>query len=141
MASRDEPEGHDTASKARTPMDAPAVLDVESHEGKSIVARLCPLLFVVFRDIIQKFRNSRLHDDQKMPTSISLQRSVERLRLWSDGYQICAGGQDINFISSGRLKRATIEVLVSISDTLLESMCLLLSRCTRTGYCVYLANA
>lgn len=138
MESLNEQDGYDPAAKVRLFLDALAVLDEKPLDEESIVARLCSLLLVVFRDIIQKFTDSKVHTDKKAPVSISLQRSLDRLKLWSDGYRICAGHQDVNFIKSGRLRRATIEVLVSISDALLESMCSLLGRWTQTGYCLFI---
>ncbi|KAJ4024436.1 hypothetical protein NW766_000672 [Fusarium irregulare] len=122
MESLNERDGYDPAAKVRLFLDALAVLNERPLDEESIVARLCSLLLVVFRDIIQKLTDSKLHTDGKAPVSISLQRSLDRLRLWSDGYRICAGDQDVNFIKSRRLRRTTIEVLVSISDTLLERL-------------------
>ena len=128
MESLNERDGYDPAAKVRLFLDALAVLDEKPLDEESIVVRLCSLLLVVFRDLIQKFTDSKLQPDEKAPISISLQRSLDRLKLWTDGYRICAGDQDVNFIKSRRLKRATIEVLVSISDTLLESKFLLPGR-------------
>ncbi|KAJ4136362.1 hypothetical protein NW768_003974 [Fusarium equiseti] len=122
MENLNERDGYDPAAKIRLFLDALAVLDEKPLDEESIVARLCSLLLIVFRDIIQKFTDSKLHADEKVPVSISLQRSLDRLKLWSDGYRICAGDQDVNFIKSRRLRRAAIEVLVSISDTLLERL-------------------
>ncbi|CAG7565685.1 unnamed protein product [Fusarium equiseti] len=118
MESLNEQDGYDPAAKVRLFLGALAAHFVE----ESIVARLCSLLLVVFRDIIQKLTDSNLHADEKAPVCISLQRSFDRLKLWSDGYRICAGDQDVNFIKSGRLRHATIEVLASISDALLERL-------------------
>ncbi|KAI1057224.1 hypothetical protein LB507_001649, partial [Fusarium sp. FIESC RH6] len=122
MESLNERDGYDPAAKVRLFLDALAVLNERPLDEESIVARLCSLLLVVFRDIIQKLTDSKFLADGKAPVSISLQRSLDRLRLWSDGYRICAGDQDVNFIKSRRLRRTTIEVLVSISDTLLERL-------------------
>jgi hypothetical protein len=115
-------DAYDAASKVRLFLDTLAVLDGKPPNEESLVARLCSSLLLVFHDTIQRVDGSKLPEEEDKPSvSISLRRSLDRLRLWSDGYGICTGDQDVNFSKSRRLRRATTETLINISDTVLES--------------------
>lgn len=118
-----EKQSYDPELKVQLLLDALAALGEKPVEEGSLIARLCSLLIIVFGDTIQKLGSTKVSKQEDRPSaSLSLQRSFDRLRLWSDNYGICAGEQDTSFSKSRHLRRTTTEILTSISDTVLESM-------------------
>ncbi|QPC79279.1 hypothetical protein HYE68_010031 [Fusarium pseudograminearum] len=118
-----EKQSYDPALKVQLFLDALAALGERPVEEGSLIARLCSSLIIVFGDTIQKLGSTKVSKQEDRPSdSLSIQRSFDRLRLWSDNYGICAGDQDTNFSKSRRLRRATTEILTSISDTVLERL-------------------
>ncbi|CAG1965751.1 unnamed protein product [Fusarium graminearum] len=118
-----EKQSYDPELKVQLLLDALAALGEKPVEEGSLIARLCSLLIIVFGDTIQKLGSTKVSKQEDRPSaSLSLQRSFDRLRLWSDNYGICAGEQDTSFSKSRHLRRTTTEILTSISDTVLERL-------------------
>ncbi|QPC61944.1 hypothetical protein HYE67_004175 [Fusarium culmorum] len=117
-----EKQSYDPALKVQLFLDALAALGERPVEEGSLIARLCSSLIIVFGDTIQNLGSTKVSKQDRPSASLSLQRSFDRLRLWSDNYGICAGEQDTNFSKSRRLRHATTEILTSISDTVLERL-------------------
>lgn len=71
--------GYNPASKVQLFRDALAVLKDKPIDDQRIVPCLCSLLLVVFRDIIERLRDSKIHENDNTPARTSLQRSLDRL--------------------------------------------------------------
>ncbi|OHE91464.1 hypothetical protein CORC01_13236 [Colletotrichum orchidophilum] len=90
--------------------------------GASLVARLTKDTIAVFQYINRSIVDGAKAGLESQPYSVSLGRSLDRLRLWSDGYRISSGGFDDIFEQSSRLRRATLKILSSIGLTLTERL-------------------
>lgn len=118
---------YDTASIIQLFLQSSLAVDVVPHE-EGLVAQLCSETIDVFQNIIAQLHTSigaeaeersEEHDDREV--RISLKRSCNRLMLWSDGYGIGAGKFDETFAKSQKLRRATLKILISVSETLFTS--------------------
>ncbi|KAK1543819.1 hypothetical protein CPAR01_04452 [Colletotrichum paranaense] len=105
----------DTNYLIRLFLDTPA--EETPHVGASLVARLAEGTIAVFRDIQKSPIDDVKGDSESEPYLVSLGRSSDRLRLWSDGYGISSGASDDLFERSSRLRGATLEILSSIAST------------------------
>ncbi|KAK1671438.1 hypothetical protein BDP55DRAFT_752919 [Colletotrichum godetiae] len=92
------------------------------HVGASLVARLTDGTITVFQDINKLLIDRAKGIPESHAYAISLGRSSDRLRLWSDGYGISSGASDDIFERSSRLRGATLEILCSIGSTLTERL-------------------
>ncbi|KAJ4256721.1 hypothetical protein NW762_008817 [Fusarium torreyae] len=121
----EEPSGqraHSSASDIPVIPDVPSPSAARNHpREKSLVARLCCESLDVFQAIIKLFKASIYVAIFEEKALISFRRSLDRLQLWSDDYGICAGRQDANLAKSTSLRRATLKILISISEILFEN--------------------
>lgn len=109
----------DTNYLIRLFLDTPA--EATPHVGASLVARLAAGTMAVFQDIQKGPIDGVERDSESQSYLVSLGRSSDRLRLWSDGYGISSGASDDLFERSSRLRGATLEILSSIGLVLTES--------------------
>ena len=89
-------------------------------EERSLIAQLCAESINLFRAILRRLERDKT-DARAEEVHTSLQRSLGRLILWSDGYGIATGRLDEVFSTSQDVRRATQKIIVSISRTLVES--------------------
>ncbi|KXH30990.1 hypothetical protein CNYM01_11380 [Colletotrichum nymphaeae SA-01] len=109
----------DTNYLIRLFLDTPA--EETPHVGASLVARLAEGTIAVFQGIQTSSIDGVKGNPESQSNFVSLGRSFDRLRLWSDGYGISSGASDDLFERSSRLRGATLEILSSIGLTLTES--------------------
>lgn len=109
----------DTNYLIRLFLDTPA--EETPHVGASLLARLAEGTIAVFQDIQKSPIDGVKGDSESQSYLVSLGRSSDRLRLWSDGYGISSGASDDLFERSSRLRGATLEILSSIGLTLIDS--------------------
>ena len=93
----------------------------DGPEEKSLVARLCAESITAFRAIVKHLLERQEATSESRKAYTSLQRSLSRLILWSDGYGVAAGKLDEVFTKSQDVRRATLSILASIGRTLVES--------------------
>ncbi|KAK7443092.1 hypothetical protein Landi51_09295 [Colletotrichum acutatum] len=118
MSSLRDEEAVDTNYLIRLFLDAPA--EETPHVGASLIARLAEGTIAVFQDIQKTPIDEVKGNFETRSYLVSLGRSSDRLRLWSDGYGISSGGSDDLFEQSSRLRGARLEVLSSVELTLTE---------------------
>lgn len=118
-------EAYDAATIVHRFLNASSAEGIPPHE-ESLVTRLCGETIVVFQGITKHLqRHSATGEEGNNDVReavISLQRSYNRLKLWSDGYGICTGQLDDTFAKSQKLRGATLKILASIGEALCTSM-------------------
>ncbi|KAK1447234.1 hypothetical protein CMEL01_09073 [Colletotrichum melonis] len=119
MSSLRDEEAVDTDYLLRLFLDTPA--KETPRAGASLVARLAEGTIAVFQDIQKSPVDGVKGSPESLSCLVSLGRSSDRLRLWSDGYGISSGASDDIFERSSRLRGATLEILSSIGVTLTET--------------------
>ncbi|KAI0184988.1 hypothetical protein EV127DRAFT_442655 [Xylaria flabelliformis] len=94
--------------------------DNQKPDERTLTARLCGESLELFRELLKISTNAR----NSTPDSdyVSLQRSFERLKLWSDGYGVAAGRLDQVFSKSHMLRTATLKLLGSLATTLTDRL-------------------
>lgn len=100
--------------------------DVESSptgvEERSHLAQLCSEAILLFQIILKTLPANGDSVSKKGRTmEISLKRSYERMKMWSDENGVVDGGLDATLAASRDLQRDTLKYIVSISQTLTES--------------------
>lgn len=93
----------------------------EYLEERSRVAQICEECLFLLQTSLKNFGASRLSlsADQKL-IKISLQRSLGRLKLWSDEHSIPEGGIDSILAESSFLEHNVLKILTSIGEILTE---------------------
>ncbi|KAI0554262.1 hypothetical protein F4679DRAFT_527697 [Xylaria curta] len=94
--------------------------DNQKPDERTLAAQLCGESLELFRELLKisiNERNSTSDSDY-----VSLQRSFERLKLWSDGYGVAAGCLDKVFLKSHMLRTAALKLLGSLATTLTDRL-------------------
>ncbi|KAI1739983.1 hypothetical protein F4680DRAFT_420875 [Xylaria scruposa] len=94
--------------------------DNQKPDERTLTARLCGESLELFRELLKISTNERSSTSD--PDYVSLQRSFERLKLWSDGYGVAAGRLDKVFSKSHMLRTAALKLLGSLATTLTDRL-------------------
>ncbi|KAF5560729.1 ankyrin repeat [Fusarium phyllophilum] len=88
-------------------------------ENKSVTARLCDAALRFYKELL---RHVSKHLDVPKLVRMSLQRTYSLMVLWSDGYGVREGDLDDILAKSRNIRRATLKILSSIANTLLDNL-------------------
>ncbi|RDW87378.1 hypothetical protein BP5796_03072 [Coleophoma crateriformis] len=115
--------------KAQETYDATSIirfLEATSHneeppDERSLASRLCAECLTLF-EVLMKTVLKREDPTITKSRKIGLERSLSRLKLWSDGYEVLRGDLDDILERSSKLRTATLELLGSIGSTLTDRL-------------------
>ncbi|KAF4474657.1 Ankyrin repeat [Fusarium agapanthi] len=88
-------------------------------EDKSVTARLCDAALRFYKELL---RHVSKQLDVPRPVRMSLQRTYSLMVLWSDGYGVREGDLDDILAKSRNIRRATLKILSSIANILLDGL-------------------
>lgn len=124
-----EKRDYDAASIIQQFLTTSSLAEGVAPREESLIARLCLEAIEVFQSIIIDLGSlpttgggeETVKGRSDRGARISLERSYSRLNLWFDGYGIGVGKVDDTFAKSQKLRRATLKILISVSETLYTS--------------------
>ncbi|KAF5618430.1 ankyrin repeat [Fusarium sp. NRRL 25303] len=88
-------------------------------EDKSVTARLCDAVLGFYKELLRHV--SKQLDVPKL-VRMSLQRTYSLMVLWSDGYGVREGDLDDILAKSRNIRQATLKILSSIANVLLDRL-------------------
>lgn len=86
----------------------------------SLVARLCAEAMAFFKTLVKRLKAPDPVPGFSDGDIVNIHNSYQQLVLWADGYGIPGGDLDEVFARSSLARHATLEILISLSQTLVE---------------------